>query len=212
MMSSGINCEKPSPAPPVLHGGPALGSVSDAVAAGARRGGVRGWDLCQRADAQAFGNPAANRGDDAPGRQTTVISGDSAAEVNQWLTSNGFAAFSGIQITGVEEYLAKKWVFLCAKLKAQPAGLTEIPPLTVRFATPEAVYPMRLTQGAGTVPVDLYVIGRSWMADPTGRLKMGEGDRSFRQRPQRRRRSRPRPARSPVRAVEGSGTLTSAAA
>ena len=34
--------------------------------------------------------------------QTSVISGDSAAEVNQWLTSNGFAAFGGIQIAGVE--------------------------------------------------------------------------------------------------------------
>lgn len=103
--------------------------------------------------------------------QTTVISGNSASEVNEWLTSNGFAAFGGIQMAGVEEYIAKKWVFLCAKLKTAAPGLTGIHPLTVRFATPEAVYPMRLTQGAGTVPVDLYVIGGSWMADATGRLK-----------------------------------------
>ena len=103
--------------------------------------------------------------------QTSVISGNSAAEVNQWLTSNGFAAFGGIQMAGVEEYIAKKWVFLCAKLKTAAPGLTGTHPLTVRFAAPEAVYPMRLTQGAGTVPVDLYVIGGSWMADATGRLK-----------------------------------------
>ena len=103
--------------------------------------------------------------------QTSVISGDSAAEVNQWLTSNGFAAFGGIQIAGVEEYIAKNWVFLCAKLKTAAPGLTVTHPLTARFTTPEAVYPMRLTQGAGTVPVDLYVIGGSWMADVTGRLK-----------------------------------------
>lgn len=30
---------------------------------------------------------------------------------------------------------------------------------------------MKLTEGAGTVPVDLYVVGDSWVADPSARLQ-----------------------------------------
>jgi len=113
--------------------------------------------------------------------ETTVISGDSADQVNAWLTANGFSSFSGDQLKTVETYLARKWMFLCARLKARAPGLTGVRPLTLRFASQHAVYPMSLTQGAGTVPVDLYTVGRDSMEDPTGRLRqVGRSEHSHR--------------------------------
>lgn len=113
--------------------------------------------------------------------ETTVISGDSADQVNAWLTANGFSSFSGDQLKTVETYLARKWLFLCARLKAGAPGLTGVRPLTLRFASQHAVYPMSLTQGAGTVPVDLFMVGPDSMEDPTGRLRqVGRSERSHR--------------------------------
>jgi len=103
--------------------------------------------------------------------ETKVISGNSAGQINAWLTGNGFSGFTGDQIKVVEDYIGRKWVFLCAKLKATAPGLAGVRPLTVRFASQEAIYPMSLTREAGTVPVDLYTLGSDEMEDPTGRLK-----------------------------------------
>ena len=103
--------------------------------------------------------------------ETTVISGDSAEQVNQWLTSQGFTPFEGVELKVVGDYISEKWVFLCAKVKTGAKGLIETHPVTVRFPVAQPVYPMRLTAGAGTVPVDLYTIGNTPMVDPGGRLK-----------------------------------------
>lgn len=105
--------------------------------------------------------------------ETAIVSGDSAERLNGWLSTNGFRPFTGRQAAAVDHYIAQKWVFLCARLKAGAAGLTAVHPMTVRFASPRLVYPMRLTEGSGpgTVPVDLYVVGENHVRDPTSRLK-----------------------------------------
>jgi hypothetical protein len=114
--------------------------------------------------------------------ETTVISGDSAQAVNGWLRQEGFAPFDGKSLTVVEDYVQRQWVFLCAKLKVSSAGVAATHPLTVRFPSKDVIYPMRLTQAAGTVPVDLYCVGMDWMEDPTGRMKviMASDSKSFR--------------------------------
>lgn len=66
---------------------------------------------------------------------TTVVSGDSAEKVNGWLSANGFMAFTENQAAVVHDYLSKRWVFLCVRLKVSAAGLTAVHPLTVRFAS-----------------------------------------------------------------------------
>jgi Uncharacterized protein conserved in bacteria (DUF2330) len=102
--------------------------------------------------------------------ETTVVRGDSPAELSAWLNSHGFSALDEVGGKAVGEYVAEGWVFLCAKLKKGIAGAAGTHPLTVRFPSPELVYPMRLTQGSGTVPVDLFVLGGNWVADPSGRV------------------------------------------
>jgi Uncharacterized protein conserved in bacteria (DUF2330) len=102
--------------------------------------------------------------------ETTVVRGDSPEALSQWLESHGFASFDEVGKKAIGEYVAEQWVFLCAKLKKSTAGEAGTHPLTVRFPSPELVYPMRLTRGAGTVPVDLFVVGENWVADPSGRL------------------------------------------
>lgn len=100
-----------------------------------------------------------------------VIRGDSVEAVNEWLNGNGFTAFDGDQLLAVEAYVKEGWVFLCSRISPEKAGTVPAHPLTVRFAVEKPVYPMRLTKGAGKVPVDLYVLGTGWFADPSGRLK-----------------------------------------
>jgi hypothetical protein len=102
---------------------------------------------------------------------TTVIRGTSAAAVNDWLTGHGFLAFEGRDLKVLEDYIARKWVFFCARITTAGKGVKETHPLTVRFPAAEPVYPMRLTESAGTVPLDLFVIGESFAMDPSGRLE-----------------------------------------
>jgi hypothetical protein len=103
--------------------------------------------------------------------ETTVITGDSANGITEWLKQNGFPDLGNDQQQVVQDYLGKHWVFLCAKLKVVASGVAAIHPLTVRFPSSEAIYPMRLTQGAGTVPVSLYCVHAQWMSDPSDRMK-----------------------------------------
>ena len=44
--------------------------------------------------------------------ETTVISGDSAEQVNQWLTSQGFTPFEGAELKVVGDISAKNGSFL----------------------------------------------------------------------------------------------------
>lgn len=103
--------------------------------------------------------------------ETTVITGDSADGIKEWRTKNGFPDLGKEQQQTVQDYLGKHWVFLCAKLKVPASGVAAIHPLTVRFPSREAIYPMRLTQAARTVPVSLYCVDEQWMTDPSGRMK-----------------------------------------
>lgn len=101
--------------------------------------------------------------------ETRVISGTSAEAVNDWLKSAGFPPFAGGELQTLEAYVARKWVFLCSRLKTAAKGPSAGHPLSVRFPVEKPVYPMSLTKSAGTVPVEIF-----WMGDPvrepSGRL------------------------------------------
>lgn len=104
--------------------------------------------------------------------EATVLSATGSGPLNEWLKTGGFPEFTGAELAVVDDYAAKGWVFLCARMKLDQGKPSHAPhPLTVRFPTEKVIYPMRLTAGSGpTVEVRLFVIDLSPAQDPTGRL------------------------------------------
>ena len=105
--------------------------------------------------------------------EAKVIRGASSIELIDWLTKNGFA-FDERDRTAIDGYIARKWVFVTAKLDA---GATRaqgkmVPPLFLSFKSKEAVYPLALT-GTGGRPTEvlLYVFAGNRM-DDGGRLPL----------------------------------------
>lgn len=91
---------------------------------------------------------------------TTVLSATDAPALRAWLSENGFDAPESIDPV-VTELMDEGWVFVASKVRA-PAehGVVRLHPLAFTFATPEPVYPMRLTGvGATTLALELYVCG-----------------------------------------------------
>ncbi|HZE50234.1 MAG TPA: DUF2330 domain-containing protein [Jatrophihabitantaceae bacterium] len=90
----------------------------------------------------------------------TLSSGDPTALL-QWLQRNGFAVKPALA-TAAKPYTDQGWAFVAVRLRpdvAEQALSGVLDPLQIHFATPEAVYPMRLSS-MGTEPetVRLYVL------------------------------------------------------
>lgn len=94
---------------------------------------------------------------------TVTLASPRGEAVREWLNRNGFETPSSVGPV-LADYAAKGWVFVASRL--HPTAGTNAPtrahPLCLRFATPRAVYPMRLT-GVRNPPlkVELYVFGSS---------------------------------------------------
>lgn len=108
--------------------------------------------------------------------ETTVLAPKSPAELRSWLTENGYRAPDSIDAV-VAEYIRDGWVFVAAKLRADPeasggsgAGPDDrrtTHPLAFTFPTPEAVLPMGLTRALNdTVDLEIYVFGDAWAGAP----------------------------------------------
>lgn len=91
--------------------------------------------------------------------ETKVIRGTSSTEIVAWLKENGFRLDERDRVA-FDGYVSRGWVFVTAKLDAGAKGARGlmVPPLTLTFATRDAVYPLALTATAGeTVEILLYV-------------------------------------------------------
>jgi hypothetical protein len=90
----------------------------------------------------------------------TVISGDDAAAVGQWLADNRYTVSPDAR-AALDRYVADGWVFAAVRLrptKQSTAKPRTAHPLIFRFAADEPVYPMRLTGAQGDdLTLDLYV-------------------------------------------------------
>ncbi len=99
----------------------------------------------------------------------TIPAGDPAA-LRSWLESSGFRP-PAEAIPVMEAYAREGWSFFVAKLRGEelPAAARAAHPLVLEFASPEPVYPLRLTGAASPAPLslDLYVFGPS-RAAPRG--------------------------------------------
>lgn len=100
--------------------------------------------------------------------ETAVLGAASAADLNAWLRENGFAQIPAAGAPAVEEYVAKKWRFVAAKLTLGEDGLAAPHPLLIEFPAPSPVYPMKLTALAETkLRLELFVVARE-RATPGG--------------------------------------------
>ncbi len=97
----------------------------------------------------------------------TVLKSASAEALQIWLKEQGLAAIPAAGVPVVNDYAKQGWVFLVAKLARQGDGAASAHPLAVKFATKQAVFPMRLTALANTTTqVDLYIIAAGQVASP----------------------------------------------
>ena len=90
----------------------------------------------------------------------TLAASDGNA-LSQWLTAHGYTLDPELA-QGAQPYADAGWQYVAVKLSAPSAGETlgrTLPPLRVTFASPEIVYPMRLTATAEIGPsLRLFVL------------------------------------------------------
>jgi len=91
--------------------------------------------------------------------ETKVIQGDSGAELQQWLTDNGYdqpAATAPL----LDAYAKQKYVFLALKLQKDKSD-GDLVPIVIQMQEPSPCLPLRLTQLAATpdMPVIIWTMG-----------------------------------------------------
>lgn len=97
-----------------------------------------------------------------------VLRAGTADALSTWLRDNGFKPLEGAEAKVVEDYLARAWYFVAAKLRRDAGGAATPHPLIATFPATVPVYPMKLTALAGsTVRVELFVVADR-MADANG--------------------------------------------
>ncbi|MEM8882637.1 MAG: DUF2330 domain-containing protein [Planctomycetota bacterium] len=93
--------------------------------------------------------------------ETAVLQAESASEVLGWLAHRGYkvppAVGPSLQAS-LQAHLDEGWSIAAMRLRTNGRGRRVAHPLVFRFATPEPVYPMRLTGvGATRLSLDLFV-------------------------------------------------------
>lgn len=92
--------------------------------------------------------------------ETTTLTGRDGRSLREWFQREGYS-FSPSVVPVFEEYLRDGWVFVASKVRRDVAvGTNSLPPLSFTFATPQPVYPLRLTGvDNGNLDVELFVFG-----------------------------------------------------
>ena len=82
-----------------------------------------------------------------PLRATTLSAADPGA-LDSWLQDNGFQTSAALMST-VQPYVDENWSFVAVQLNAVGQPLAgDLPPISMSFASDEAVYPMRMSSAA----------------------------------------------------------------
>ena len=91
--------------------------------------------------------------------QVVVLEAENADGLDKWLEMNGFAKLNDDADKIVTEYISESWCFVAAKLQREGDGYSVPHPMSLKFASERAVYPMRLTAMAKSdVYLELYII------------------------------------------------------
>jgi hypothetical protein len=89
-----------------------------------------------------------------------VLIAHSAAELNEWLSSNEFSPLPAEAASMTADYIRKGWVFTAIKFTRAESGASTPHPIKLVFPSHDAVYPWKLTTLAGGKPfIELFVVG-----------------------------------------------------
>jgi HEAT repeat protein len=86
--------------------------------------------------------------------ELSVLKAGKSSDLNTWLEDNGFSLFPEKAVPIVDDYIAKQWAFVAAKIHREGEGTATPHPILIEFKTDRPVYPMRLTALSGS-PVNL---------------------------------------------------------
>ena len=91
--------------------------------------------------------------------EISVVTAHKSSDLNNWLGDNGFRSFPDKAIPAVDDYIAKNWAFIAAKIHREGEGTATPHPILIEFKTDRPVYPMRLTALSGSaVNLELFVL------------------------------------------------------
>ncbi len=123
-----------------------LPSLAKASAKGGANGTVGGITILDRQWAGVY--------------ETTTLTGRDGRSLREWFQREGYSFYPSA-VPVFEEYLRDGWVFVASKVRRDVAvGTNSLPPLSFTFATPQPVYPLRLTGvDNGNLDVELFVFG-----------------------------------------------------
>jgi uncharacterized cupin superfamily protein len=102
----------------------------------------------------------------------TVLTVPGPAELNRWLTENGFTRLPTAAEPIVADYVRSGWKFVTIRLTRAESGSSTPHPIKLVFSSREPVYPWKLTTLAGGQPLlELFVVGPSRAAVGTLRTE-----------------------------------------
>ncbi|MCD4824769.1 MAG: DUF2330 domain-containing protein [Phycisphaerae bacterium] len=134
---------------------------------------ISAWGSVHTAEMQSARGPQEIEGITQLSRQrlgnydVAVLKADDSDALSQWLKSNSLKPLDAKGKNVVDDYIARKWCFVVARLHRETGGLAAAHPIAVTFPAAAPVYPMKMTSLAGSdTRVELFVISdRSAAAD-----------------------------------------------
>lgn len=165
----------PTPAPATVADAPAdlfeeLADLSAPRIETVRRWTV-GWGAAMASEGATAGVPGSGPGGPTVLAQVqlgpleaTTLSGGDLSGVRNWLSDNGYELRPEIS-AGLAPYLSKGWSVVAMRLTTDDASLAgPLAPVTLRFASDELIYPMRMSAQATTPQtVTIYTLGEHRM-------------------------------------------------
>jgi hypothetical protein len=90
--------------------------------------------------------------------EATVLKAADGGAVSAWLEANSLRGLDAQAKVIVDDYAARKWCFVVARLSRPGSGVATPHPIAATFPSASIVYPMKLTAIAGSVThVELFV-------------------------------------------------------
>lgn len=130
-----------------LFGPPVLFSSGRDASSGTRAGATSGVQALSTVDLGPL--------------EATTLRADDPAALQTWLDEHDYHIGDGLA-AATQPYIDEGWTFVAVRLTQQGRDLQgELPPLVMRFASTDLVYPMRMSSAAkDTQSVRTYVLGQ----------------------------------------------------
>ncbi len=96
-----------------------------------------------------------------------VLQATNGEALSKWCQQAGLAKMNKSELKIINDYIAKKWCFVCTRLKRKESGSSTPHPLSFTFPSSKIIYPMALTALAETTAyLDFFVISDQTVTHP----------------------------------------------